>query len=56
MGLNGKCYGLVTVVVVFSIIGNPRSVPLLAGFVGLQRSEAILIKNYKKLYVIVQYY
>ena len=50
VGRNGKWYRFVAVIII------PNGVPLIYGFAELQRSEARLIKKYKKWYVIVQYY
>ena len=55
MGHNGNWYGFIAVIMIVDVIGNPHGVPMLAIFVGLQRSEARLIKI-QKLYVIVHYY
>ena len=56
MGRNGKLYGFVAIILIVTVFETPQGVPLLAGFVGLQRSEARLIKSTKIFYVIVHYY
>ena len=49
MGRNGKWDGFFAVMVIVAVIEMAHGVPLLAGFVVLQQTEARLIKNYKKI-------
>ena len=56
VGRNVAWDGFVAVIVLVDVIGTPRGDPLLAGFVGLQRTETRSIKIYKSTYVIVHYY
>ena len=56
MGRNGKLDGFFSVIVFASAVVIPHIFPLCDGFVGLQRAEARLITNYKKMYVIIHYY
>ena len=46
----------VAVILIFTIVGIPHGVPLIAGFVVLQQAEVRLIKGTKIFYVIVHYY
>ena len=46
---NGKLDGFVAVIVIVAVFGTTYGVPRLAGFVGLQWEEDILIKKYKKI-------
>ena len=46
MGQNGKLDGFVAVILIVTVIGMPHDVPLIDGFVGLQRTEARSIKKY----------
>ena len=45
VGCNGCWDGFVTVIAFVSVIVTPHGDPLLSGFVGLQREEAIRIKK-----------
>ena len=45
MGRNGGLGRFVDVIAIINVIRIPHFDPLLSGFVGLQRAEAILIKN-----------
>ena len=45
-----------SVIAIVAVTGNPDGIPLLAGFVGFQWAEDILMKKYKNVYVIVHYY
>ena len=47
MGRNGKFDRFVSVIVIVTGVVIPHILPILAGFVGLQRSEGRLIKRYK---------
>ena len=56
MGRNGKLYEFVDVIVIVAAVEKKHSVPLLSGFVVLQRAESILIKSTNIFYIIVHYY
>ena len=49
VGHNGKLDRSVAVIVIVAAVGTPHGVPMLADFVGLQWSEARLIKKYKNI-------
>ena len=55
-GRNGGWDRFVSVIVLIAMIRKPHVYPLLTGSVVLQWEEAILIKNDKRFYVIVDYY
>ena len=40
VGCNGKLDGFVADIMIIDVVGRPRGVPMIAGFVGLQRAEA----------------
>ena len=43
MGHKGKLGGFVSVIMIVAVVGTPHGVPVLAGFVELQRVESRLI-------------
>ena len=56
VGCNIKLEGVVSVIVIVAVVGMPHGVPLLAGFLEFQWSEARLIVKLKKLYILFHYY
>ena len=56
VGWNGNLDRFIAVIVIVDVVEMQHGVPLLNIFEGLHQEEAILIKIYKKMYVIVHYY
>ena len=49
MGGNGKLDRFIAIILFVAVVGTPHGVPLLGGFVVLQRAESRLIKITKHI-------